>query len=206
MANARGAIAAGLGLGVGLMYFLDPDRGARRRARVRDQLMHASRCTGEFAGVATRDITQRLSGVAARLRSAGDRRRVDDDILIERARAKLGRVVSHPHAIRIDALDGMLTVRGPILQSEMKPLLHALEGVRGVGQVVSHLEVHESPVGASTLESRHASRETKRRAWSPTTRVIAGATGTALAATGLALYARSARGSSLWEEEYDVLA
>jgi hypothetical protein len=206
MAKARGAIATGLGLGVGLMYFLDPDRGARRRARVRDQLIHASRCTSEFAGVAKRDLSQRLSGVAARLRSAGDRRHVDDDILIERARAKLGRVVSHPHAIRVDAFDGMLTVRGPILQSEMKPLLRALEGVRGVSQVVSHLEVHEAPAGVSALQGGYSARETKRRAWSPTTRVIAGATGTALAATGLALYARSARGSSMLEEEYDVLA
>jgi hypothetical protein len=205
MAKARGGIATGLGLGVGLMYFLDPDRGARRRARVRDQLMHASRCTSEFAGVAKRDLTHRLSGVAARLRSLGDRRRVDDEILIERARAKLGRVVSHPHAIRIDAVDGMLTVRGPILQSEMKALLHALDGVRGVSQVVSHLEVHDAPVGMSGVESGQSPHETRRRTWSPTTRVIAGATGTALAATGLALYARSARGSGMVAEEYGVL-
>src|SRR5262245_20048602 len=36
------ALAAGLGLGAGLMYYLDPDRGSRRRTHARNQLIHAS--------------------------------------------------------------------------------------------------------------------------------------------------------------------
>ena len=36
------ALAAGLGLGAGLMYYLDPERGSRRRTHARNQLIHAS--------------------------------------------------------------------------------------------------------------------------------------------------------------------
>jgi hypothetical protein len=33
-------ILIGLGLGAGLMYVLDPDRGKRRRAQSRDKVIH----------------------------------------------------------------------------------------------------------------------------------------------------------------------
>lgn len=43
MTRASGAFAAGLmGLGAGLMYFFDPDRGSRRRTHARNQVRHAS--------------------------------------------------------------------------------------------------------------------------------------------------------------------
>jgi uncharacterized membrane protein len=45
MLQDRGAMLTGLGLGLGLMYFFDPERGRRRRALVRDQTAHAARLT-----------------------------------------------------------------------------------------------------------------------------------------------------------------
>jgi hypothetical protein len=42
MIRATATIAAGLGLGAGLMYYLDPDRGSRRRTHARNQMRHAS--------------------------------------------------------------------------------------------------------------------------------------------------------------------
>src|SRR6185503_6847773 len=42
MLRATATFAAGLGLGAGLMYYLDPDRGSRRRTHARNQLIHAS--------------------------------------------------------------------------------------------------------------------------------------------------------------------
>jgi hypothetical protein len=42
-------IIAGIGLGSGLMYFLDPARGKQRRAQVRDRAKRTSRQLGRFA-------------------------------------------------------------------------------------------------------------------------------------------------------------
>ena len=42
MTRAKTAFAAAVGLGAGLMYYLDPDRGSRRRTRARNQIRRAS--------------------------------------------------------------------------------------------------------------------------------------------------------------------
>jgi hypothetical protein len=51
MQGKTGLIAgiAGIGLGSGLMFFLDPDRGKQRRAAVRDQAKRTSRQLGRVA-------------------------------------------------------------------------------------------------------------------------------------------------------------
>lgn len=54
--QSRGlALLGGLGLGAGLMYFLDPDRGQKRRTMLRDSLTH----TNEAAGKTARDLHRR---------------------------------------------------------------------------------------------------------------------------------------------------
>jgi hypothetical protein len=40
--NNQSSLLTGVGIGAGLSYFLDPGRGARRRARVRDRMTHAN--------------------------------------------------------------------------------------------------------------------------------------------------------------------
>ena len=42
-------LMAGIGLGTGLMFFLDPSRGKQRRAAVRDQAKRTSRQLGRVA-------------------------------------------------------------------------------------------------------------------------------------------------------------
>lgn len=42
MTRATAALAAGVSLGASLMYFLDPERGSRRRTHARNQVIHAS--------------------------------------------------------------------------------------------------------------------------------------------------------------------
>jgi hypothetical protein len=122
------------------MYFLDPDRGRRRRAVVRDRFAHAANTSSDALGSLGRDLSHRAAGVLARARGVLSRRPVDDDVLIERVRAKLGRVVSHPHAIAVNATGGSVRLRGSILDSELPRLMRAIGRVRGVRGVEHELE------------------------------------------------------------------
>jgi hypothetical protein len=210
MLHNRGGVLAGLGIGAGLMYLLDPTGGRRRRALVRDRLTHAARLGSDAMGATRRDVAHRASGVAARVRGALRREAVDDQVLVERVRARLGRFVSHPHAIEVAADHGVVTVRGPILRAEAQQLLNAVGEVRGVQDVVSALTVHDDGAVPALQGGRTPAAwrsDLRQRRWSPATRLMASTAGAALtgygtsrrdvpgvllAAAGLGLLARSA--------------
>jgi hypothetical protein len=130
------------------MYFLDPDRGRRRRAIVRDKLGGTTRACAHGMGTVSLDLAHRVEGLFARARGAIRRGPVDDEVLVERVRAKLGRLVSHPHAIEVSAVDGCVHLRGPILQSEVPKLIRGVARVPGVRDVLNALDVHESDIPA----------------------------------------------------------
>ena len=60
----RGGLIRGAGIGAALMYFFDPERGARRRAMARDKLNRAAHVTGDSIGSTARDVANRARGVA----------------------------------------------------------------------------------------------------------------------------------------------
>jgi CBS domain-containing protein len=60
--------------------------------------------------------------------------------------------VSHPHALRIDATAGVVVLRGPILQAEVRALLKAIARVDGVRQVINELDVHREATGVPALQ------------------------------------------------------
>jgi hypothetical protein len=70
MLSMRGPsrIATMMGVGAGLMYFLDPAAGRRRRALVRDQVTHSVHVTTGAFDSTRRDLRNRAQGVAARAR------------------------------------------------------------------------------------------------------------------------------------------
>jgi osmotically-inducible protein OsmY len=153
MRRSRGALLTGLGIGTGLMFFLDPARGRRRRALVRDQAVHWARVGAETFGAKQRDAAHRATGIAARLRSVfSPDAVVGDDVLVERVRAQLGRIVSHPRAIHVEAVNGVVSLRGPILRDETIRLVRAVERVRGVRDVVAELEEHDDPANVPALQ------------------------------------------------------
>jgi uncharacterized membrane protein len=188
MLDTRGALT-GLGLGIGLMYFLDSARGARRRARVRDRLAHAARVAGDSAGATARDVAHRTSGIAARVRNRVQHEdEVDDRVLIARVRSQLGRVVSHPRALEVDAVDGAVTLRGPVLEAEVPQLLTAVEHVRGVTRVVNELEPHREAGNIPALQGGSVppgiQPDSWQRRWAPATRLVTATASAALAGYG----------------------
>jgi BON domain len=142
------AMLMGVGFGIGLMYFMDPERGRRRRALVRDKITHTTRVSTDALGAVCRDLSHRTAGFMSRARGVLRRRPVDDEVLVERVRAKLGRLVSHPHAIEVKASDGYVHLRGPILQADVSRLIRGLNRVPGVRNVINALDVH--PTAGST--------------------------------------------------------
>jgi hypothetical protein len=188
MLQDRGAMLTAVGVGAGLMYWLDPERGRRRRARLRDRAVRAGHVGAEAVGTTVRDVAQRASGTAASVRRLTHRESVDDVVLVERVRAVLGRVVSHPHAIDVEASGGCVTVRGPILTAEVRPLLRAVQRVKGVKDVTSALEEHDQAGNVPALQGGRTPTgllpNLWQRQWSPARRAVTGATGLGLTAYG----------------------
>jgi len=208
------ALIKGMGLGAGLMYFFDPDLGRRRRALVADQLTHACRSLEDFLGEATHDLSNRARGLTAELdHRMRNEPPPSDEVLAERVRATLGRYVSHPRAIEVEAMDGHVVLRGPILANELEGLLPAVASVWGVVDVKDELEAHHGSEHHPSLQGGRrrtgARPELWQAKWSPAMKLLVGAaggalglrlagrgptTGLALGAMGLVLASRSLEG------------
>ena len=135
------SIVLGMALGAGLMYLLDPDRGGRRRALMRDQLRHAEHELEDVATRTARRVRNRTRGLAHEARATLLEATVDDRVLIERVRSELGRVVTNPGAIEVDAHDGHVRLSGNVRADEMQELVRSVKSVRGVGGVENRLSV-----------------------------------------------------------------
>ena len=73
-----------------------------------------------------------MQGIASEVQSRFSSEPVDDVKLVERVRAKLGRIVSHPSAIKVTSQNGRVVLSGPILTPEVPQLL-ADANVRATG-------------------------------------------------------------------------
>lgn len=182
-------LTSGLMLGAAAMYILDPDRGRRRRALARDKAFHFAKSLGDYADKTARDLVHRSEGLMFETWSSVRHEEVADPVLEERVRARLGRVVSHPSSIEVSALDGIVTLNGPVLEAEVDNLIHAVASVRGVRNIDNRLEVHKTRGDVPGLQGgsgRPGERwELMQANWAPATRFLVGLTGGWLALTGL---------------------
>lgn len=178
-------LATVFGLGVGMTYFFDSVVGKRRRSLLFDQFNHFLHNAGDAFDTTIRDMRNRFYGTFAELRgsfsASGD---VSDDIVVGRIRSKIGRYISHPSAIEFGVHDGITTLGGPILAHEVDALMCAVKSVRGVREVVNHLDVHDSAENISALQGGRCRSgepaELSQTYWSPTTRVAVGTLGSVL--------------------------
>jgi hypothetical protein len=187
-------LLAGIAAGMVAAYLLDPNQGRRRRALAGNKLVRASRKTRDALDATARDFGNRSRGVVAATRGRLARENVDDWRLVERVRAKLGRVSSHPRAIDVKAADGTVTLRGPVLANELGNVIGGASSVRGLRSVVNELEPHESAdVPSQQGEGRVSGPmlDILQKNWAPATQALLAAAG--LAAAGLYLTAYSRR-------------
>lgn len=175
---------SGMGLGAGIMYVLDPDRGNRRRAMAQQKLFRLVHLAGDALDKGVRDIEHRAEGLVHDARCLVTREHIPDEVLEQRVRAKLGRVACHPGSIEVRAANGQVTLLGPVLRGEAEHISHAVRHVRGVRHVEGHLEEHDSSENIPGLQG-HCERpgdkpELLQENWAPGTRLVMGGLGLAL--------------------------
>ncbi len=173
------ALAGGAALGAGLMFLFDPSGGRRRRALLRDKVVHYRRRGSGWFVRAFGDLEHRLYGSAVELKSRAKGGEVPDDILVERVRARLGRFVRHAHEVQVFADQGCITLHGRVAPGEKLPLLAGARFVPGVHAVADALQVVAIPEGGLPHPGLF------HRTWKPATKLVAGTAGS----LGLAAYA-----------------
>lgn len=173
------AVIAAAALGAAGMYLSDPDRGRRRRALVKDKAKSMAVKTGNAVDIASRDLGNRMQGLRAQGKRLLMRRReqADDDVVAARVRERLGRAVSHPHAIKVQVSQGHVALSGPILANEKNSFLETMRSVPGVTGVEDLLTAHQSAEGVASLQGGRRLAQTRfvfmQDNWPPAVRAIA---------------------------------
>jgi uncharacterized membrane protein len=186
--NERYLLLTGAALGAGVMYLLDPISGKRRRAFTRDKMTHLAKEADRVVGQTGHDLRNRYEGAVADAKGLWTQEDVTDDILADRARTALGRVISHPRSLEVSAEHGWVTLRGPILAGEEKRLLRRIRAVPGVRGLDNKLEVYKSAAHISALQGgvlRQERSELMQTNWSPAFRLLGILGGSAAALFGL---------------------
>ena len=139
MNKSKNLIAMSLGAagaGAALMLLFDPADGRERRAWIGQKTVQVAKFTGRGMRTRVRDLENRAKDVAAEAGAgamkAGE---LNDEILAERVRSKIGRASSYPRAIEVSAERGVVNLRGAVLRSERRRTIRCAESVRGVKTV-----------------------------------------------------------------------
>jgi hypothetical protein len=181
-----------MGLGAGLMYYLDPNRGRARRARARDRFIHLLNEVEHEIEVSSRDLTNRTQGLIARSRSLVAHDGAPEGVIAARVRSKLGRVVSHPHVVDVAVRGHHVILSGPILADEVPRLISVVRSVHGVNSVEDRLQVYERPGDHPALQGGRPPRprrtDLRPQTWPPAMRLLAG---TALGVAALRMTGRA---------------
>ncbi len=135
----------GIGLGAGLMFILDPDRGKTRRAQARGQagtLLHRAEAiletrTGGLGSRAQRLVTAATSVFRPPV--------VTDEELVVRLHSELSRVLSNAGSIQVSVAHGRVTFSGPILAQDVRPLIESAARLPGVKHIDNHLTIYQNP-------------------------------------------------------------
>jgi uncharacterized membrane protein/osmotically-inducible protein OsmY len=198
--SVAAAVAIALASAIGT-YYLDPRSGRRRRALLRDRTTRAVHQTRDLLDTAVADARNRARGLYSMTTSRLHAEQSDNQRLAERVRSKLGRVCSHPRAIRVAVNEGDVTLRGDILEHELAGVLRAVRHVPGVLDVTHELQVHQRagrmPFLQGNAERGEPRMEYLQQNWSPAPRVLAGAAGAAMMASALGIKSWAGAGLAL---------
>jgi len=179
-----------VGVTAGLMYFLDPQQGSRRRAQVQNQINKWISDLDDSIDIGKRDLRNRTRGVLSEMTARFSDQDAPDWILEERVRSNLGRIPSNTRAIDVRADSGYIYLSGPALRSDRDAILKAAARTRGVYGVEDELQLLDNPQDIPSLQAGTSSISSEgnpptQQNWSPATRLIGGVGGSLLTLYGL---------------------
>lgn len=135
-----------------LTFLFEPSQGRRRRSYIRDKTRHYLREGKSQIFRKVRNLRNRAKGLPYRLSNmVRSNIHVDDAKLIERVRSVMGRKVTHPRAIQVEASNGIVTLSGEIPSNEIVEFVRAVKRVPGVQKVKNHLNIQRATEQASTV-------------------------------------------------------
>jgi uncharacterized membrane protein len=178
-----------IGLGAGLMYFMDPQQGPRRRTMVIDKANRFVNNIDESIDIAVQDARNRARGVLSEMTARLSDQGAPDWILEERVRSNLGRLARHTRALDIRADGGRIYLSGAVLREEEDAIVKAALRTRGVHGVENQLQVFDNPQDIPALQTSSMQQQTlmqqTQRNWSPATRLLSSVGGSLLTLYGL---------------------
>ena len=177
-----------LGLGAGLMYFLDPQHGERRRMMVRDRANRFVNDMDESINMAVQDARNRARGVLTEMTARLSDETAPDWILEERVRSNFGRTTENTRGVTINSNEGRIYLTGHVLRGDEDSIVKAALRTRGVHGVENRLQVVDNPQDIPALQSSTSSQQsslTTQSNWSPATRLLSSVGGSLLTLYGL---------------------
>lgn len=136
------ALLAGIGAGAALAIFLDRGLAVRRR-RIVERAGAVSRTTTGRMSRKARDLRNRTRGILASTRGRLSTDTPSDDQLEARVRSQLGHHAHQASRIETEVRQGVVTLRGEVLASELGEVIAGVRAVRGVRDVSNQLAVFE---------------------------------------------------------------
>lgn len=164
-----GGLLLGLALGAAAMFILDPRMGRRRRALVRDQVVHLANSTGELFSETIPQKANYVSGFAegARHKAMAAVGREpqsypdDSQFITDRVKSIVFRDPRIPQGqINVNTVDQVVYLHGHVedekLVKEIEERVRHVEGVRDVVNVINRPEVDPSAVRADEIRRGEA--------------------------------------------------
>lgn len=151
--TSRWALLAGIGIGAALMYFLDADRGTRRRHVLADKARRGLRVTGRELHDAAENAKNHTRGKVIELTHRFSDDEIDDGRLVERVRAELGHQVERARAIEVTAENGRVTLSGALPFDQIERAARTAASVRGVRELDNRLVTSAGEQGITAPEA-----------------------------------------------------
>jgi hypothetical protein len=156
--NNKVFLAMSAAAGAALMYLLDPDRGKRRRALIRDKVVRLKHNTADGISATMKDVRNRTLGIAARTRRVFHGRKVSDETVAQKVRLAVRDTASHPGAIETHVEHGRVVLTGDVLESEVPHLLAEVRRIAEASSIDNQLRTHASTDHISALQGEPAKR------------------------------------------------